>query len=137
VSVSFLPAAVQAATGATVTVSIQVDNVANLSSISPLRIKYDPELLRLEDIAPGDLLSRAGVNPSSVKDIRNDAGEASLTVTRPPNAAAVSGSGTIAVLTFTATGNGEAPLTISEVSLKDAQNAPLAATATSLGVQIQ
>ena len=135
--VSFLPAAVQAATGATVTVSIQADNVANLSSISPLRIKYDPELLRLADIAPGDLLSRAGVNPSSVKDIRNDAGEASLTVTRPPNAAAVSGSGTIAVLTFTATGNGEAPLTISEVSLKDAQNAPLAATATSLGVQIQ
>jgi len=40
-------------------------------------------------------------------------------------------------LTFTATGNGEAPLTIAEVSLKDAQNAPLAATATSLGVQIQ
>ena len=135
--VTFLPASVQAATGATVTVSIQADSVANLSAVSPLRIKYDPELLRLDDIVPGDLFTRAGVNPASVKDIRNDAGEASLTVTRPPTAAGVSGSGTIAVLTFTATGNGEAPLTISEVSLKDLQNAPLAATATSLSVRIQ
>jgi hypothetical protein len=102
-----------------------------------LRIKYDPALLRLDDFAPGDLFSRGGVNPTSVKDIRNDLGEASLTITRPANTAGVSGAGTIAVLTFTATGNGEAPLTIAEVGLKDTQSAPLAATAGSLGVQIQ
>jgi general secretion pathway protein D len=137
VRVSFLPAAIQAAPLSTVTVRVQADNVANLSSVSPLRIKYNPDLLRLDDFAPGDLFSRGGVTATSVKDIRNDLGEASITITRPANAAGVSGPGTIAVLTFTATGNGEAPLTISELDLKDTQAAPLASTAGSLGVRIR
>src|SRR6185436_20612630 len=95
-----------------ITVTVQIDNVANFSSVSPLRIKYDPDRLRLEDIVPGDLLTRGGVAPVSVKDIRNDAGEASLTATRPAGAAAVTGPGILATLTFLATGTGEAPVTI-------------------------
>jgi general secretion pathway protein D len=145
--ISFVPANVQAAPGATVTVRVQVDGVANVSAVSPLRIKYDPKLLRLDDIAPGDWLSPGGVAPASVavtsvavtsvKDIRNDAGEASITITRPAGAPAVAASGTLAILTFTATGSGEAPVTISELGLKDAQSAPVSADASSLGVRIR
>lgn len=134
---SLVGPAAPAAAGSVITVTVQIDNVANVSSVSPLRIKYDAERLRLEDIVPGDLLTRGVVAPASVKDIRNDAGEASLTVTRPAGAAAVTGSGILATLTFRATGTGEAPVTISEIGLKDTQSAPINATTSPLGVQIR
>jgi general secretion pathway protein D len=140
--VSFAPANIQAAPGATVTVRVQVDDAANIAAVSPLRIKYDPKVLRLDDIVPGDWFSRGGapatvLEVTSVKDIRNDTGEASITINRPTVAPAAAASGTLAVLTFTATGNGESPVTISELGLKDAQAAPVPAVSTSLGVRIQ
>ena len=135
--VSFSPSTVQAADGANVTVNVQVENGAAMSSVAPLRIKYDPALLRLVDIAPGDIFSRGGGGATSTKDIRNDDGEASITIERLPGAPAVSGSGTLAVLTFTAIGSGQAPVTIEEVALKDSQSQPVAATTATLGVQIQ
>ena len=137
VHVSFVPAAVQAAVGAKVTVTVQSDYAANVSAVSPLRIKYDTSLLRLDDISAGDLFSRGGVTATAIKDIHNDAGEGSITITRPPNAAGVSGSGTIAVFTFTAVGKGSSPVNIMEFGLKDALAAPVASTAATLGVQIQ
>ncbi len=137
VRVTFLPARVRAAPGNKITVTVQADNAANLSAVSPLRIKYDPDLLRLEDIAPGELFSRGGVNATAVQDIRNDSGEGTITVTRPPGAAGVSGSGAIAVFTFTAVGNGASPLNIMELGLKDMQSSPVPVTASALAVEIQ
>ena len=135
--VSFSPSTLQAADGATVKVNVQVENGAAMSSLAPLRVKYDPALLRLEDIEPGDIFSRGGGGATSTKDIRNDDGEASITIERLPGAAAVNGPGTLAVLTFTAIGSGQAPVTIEEVALKDAQSQPVPANTASLGVQIQ
>jgi general secretion pathway protein D len=135
--VIFSPSTVQAANGATVHVNIQVENAAAMSSVAPLRVKYDPALLRLEDIAPGDVFSRGGGGATSTKDIQNDAGVASITIERLPGAPAVNGPGTLAVLTFTAIGSGQAPVTIEEVSLKDAQAQPVAASTATLGVQIK
>ena len=135
--VSFSPSTVQAADGATVKVNVQVENGAAMNPVAPLRIKYDPALLRLEDIAPGDIFSRGGGGATSSKDIQNDTGEASITIERLPGAPAVNGSGTLAVLTFTAIGSGQAPVTIEEVALKDSQSQPVAASTAALGVQIQ
>ena len=118
-------------------VNVQVENGSALSSLAPLRIKYDPALLRLEDIASGDIFSRAGGGATSTKDIQNDAGEASITIQRLPGAPAVNGPGTLAVLTFTAIGSGQAPVTIQEVALKDSLAQPIATSTAALGVQIQ
>jgi len=137
VKVSVVPSAMPA-NGGTLTVNVQVENGANLGSVAPLRIKYDADLLRLEDIAPGDIFSKGGGGATSTKDIRNDAGEASITITRLPGAAGVSGPGTLAVLKFTAIGSGEAPLTIEEVGLKNVQSQAVGViTPPALGVRIQ
>jgi len=137
VKVSVLPSAMPA-NGGTLTVNVQVENGANLGSVAPLRIKYDADLLRLEDIAPGDIFSKGSGGATSTKDIRNDAGEASITISRLPGAAGVSGPGTLAVLTFTAIGSGEAPMTVEEVALKDAQSQAVGVVAPpALGVKIQ
>jgi general secretion pathway protein D len=135
--VSFSPSTLQASNGAKVTVNIQVENGANLNSMTPLRIKYDADLLRLDDIAPGDIFSRGGGGVNTVKDIRNDAGEASITITRAQGAPSAPGPGTLAALTFTAIGSGQAPVVIEELSLKDIQSQAITVNTAPLGVQIQ
>ena len=126
--ITFSPPSVIAAEGGAITISVQLENVTNLAEVSTLSIKYDPDQLRLNDIVPGDLLSRDGVAAvNTVKDIRNDEGEASITLTRPAGAPGVSGSGAIAVLNFTATGSGMSPVRVTELGLKSAQAQPIMA----------
>lgn len=123
---------------ATFTVTVQADGFANVGSVMPLRIKFDPAQLRLTDVAAGDLLSRDGVRMSTVKDIRNDAGEATLTLTRVAGSAGANGSGPLATLTFMAIGAGNGSVLISEAGLKDPQSQPIAAaTLGSVPVTVQ
>lgn len=135
--VLFMPASIQASVSAPVMVNVQVANVADLFSASPIRIKFDPTQLRLNEIAPGPLFSGDGGRLTSVKDIRNDTGEAMLTVTRLPGSAGVSGSGSIATLNFTAVGSGASNIEVTELGLKNSQMQPLAAKLVALPVKVQ
>jgi general secretion pathway protein D len=135
--VNFLPNAVNAAVSGNITVTLQLENAADLFSGSPIKIKFDPAQLRLNDIAPGELFTRDGTRVTSVKDIRNDTGEATLTVSRLPGSPGVSGSGAIAALNFVAIGKGSSSITISESSLKDAKQQPINVTLGQLPVKIE
>ncbi len=135
--ISFQPGALQAAVGAVVAINIQLENGADLFSVSPVRIKFDPTQLRLNDVTPGELFSRDGGRATSVKDIRNDTGEATLTVSRVPGSAGVSGAGSIATLNFTAIGKGTSAVTIMELDLKNAQQQSIPATLAELPVTVQ
>jgi general secretion pathway protein D len=135
--VSFVPAVVQAPSGGMTMVTVQIENVTDLASVSPLRIKFDSAQMRLDDIVPGDLLSRDGVRLASVKDIRNDVGEATITITRPPGLPGVAGTGSIAVLNFTLLTNGRGSVTIPELGLMSAQSQPVSAATSELPVTVQ
>ena len=116
--------------------SVQIDNAADLFSASPIRVKYDASLLRLNDMTPGELFTRDGVKITSVKDIRNEVGEATLTVARPPGTAGVSGSGAVLMLNFTAVGKGAGKITLPEFSLKNSQLQPFAVTPGEVPVKV-
>ena len=116
---------------------MQVDNAADAFSVSPLKIKFDPAQLRLNDFVAGDLFSRDGARVTTVKDIRNDTGEATLTVTRLPGATGVSGAGGLATLNFTAVGMGTGTVSITEAGLKNTQLQALPAALGSVQVTIQ
>ncbi len=135
--VSFVPAVIQAPSGGMMMVTVQIENVTDLASVSPLRIKFDSAQMRLDDIVPGDLLSRDGVRLASVKDIRNDVGEATITITRPPGLPGVAGTGPIAVLNFTLLTNGRGSVTIPELGLMSAQSQPVSAATSELPVTVQ
>jgi general secretion pathway protein D len=135
--VSFMPASIQTTLSNVVTVAVQLENGTDLSAAAPIKIKFDPTQLRLNDITPGDLFSRDGVRATSSKDIRNDSGEATLTITRLPNSPGVSGSGIIATLSFVAVGKGSSTLTITDLGLKDTKQQSVAATLGELPVKIQ
>jgi general secretion pathway protein D len=135
--IQFFPPAVQATVSAPFTVTVQLDGVTDLSSVGPLRVKYDPALLRLNEINPGDLLSRDGQRVTSVRDIRNDTGEATITISRLPDASGVSGAGAAATLNFVAVGKGTGTISVTEAGLKDTKAAVQPVGLASVPVAIQ
>jgi len=134
--ISFGPATLQAAPGNPVTVTVQVENVDDLFSGSPIHIKFDKDQLRLNEIAPGDIFTRDGVRATSQKDIRNDTGDATLTVTRLPGTAGISGSGAMATLNFVAVGHGTTTIKV-DAQLKNSKQQPIAIEPREISVRIQ
>jgi general secretion pathway protein D len=131
----FTPASIDVKTGMPVQVSVQIDNATDLFSAAPIRVKYDASLLRLNDAVPGELFTRDGVKITSVKDIRNEVGEAIVTVTRPPMAG-ISGSGAVLTLNFVAIGKGAGSITLPEFTLKNTQTQPITVVPAELPVKV-
>ena len=134
--VRFAPDRIESTPGSMVQVSVQIDNATDLFSASPIRIKYDSSILKLNDATPGELFTRDGVRITSVKDIRNEVGEATLTVARAPGTTGMSGSGAVLMLNFTAVGKGEGVVTLPDFNLKNTQLQPVAASPGSLPVKV-
>jgi len=122
VQISFDPNTLSVNANSPFTVNVQLNNAADAFSVTPLRVTWDPMRLRMNDIAPGDLLTRDGGRVTSVKDIRNDTGQATLTISRAAGSPGINGTGNLAVLTFVALSPGPAQLTVAELGLKDTQN---------------
>jgi len=134
--VVFTPSSVSVGPNTPFTVNVELNSAADATSVSPLRVKWDPAVLRLTDIAPGELFSRNGGAVSSVKDVRNDAGEATINVTRTAGAG-VSGSGPVAVLNFVAVAPGKGSVTVTEMGLKNSQSQAVPVMLGSVSVAVQ
>jgi general secretion pathway protein D len=132
IRLSFVPPAVQAQLSAQVIVGLQVDNARDLAAV-PIKVRWDPKILRLNDATPAGLMAQPGGNPLSL-DIRNDAGEASVEISR---AAGVNGSGLLMQFAFTAVGKGTSTLSVAELGLRDSQKKAITVTAPSLPVTVQ
>lgn len=135
--IQFFPPAVQVPVSGPFTVTVQLDGLADASSINPLRVKYDPALLRLSDINAGDLFSRDGQRINSVKDVRNDSGDATITISRLPEAPGLSGAGAVATLNFVAVGKGSGTISITEAGLKNTKGVAQPVTLAAVPVTIQ
>ena len=134
--VVFTPGSVSVGPNTPFTVNVELNGAADATAVSPLRVKWDPTVLRLTDITPGELLSRRGGAVSSIKDVRNDAGEATINVTRTAGAS-ISGSGPIAVLNFVAVAPGKGSVTVTEMGLKNSQAQAVPVTLGSVSVAVQ
>src|SRR5262249_49527933 len=109
---SFAPSRAEGQLGSAITVSLLVDNVSDLLTV-PLRLQFDPKLLRLNGVTAGNLLTSDGkpLLPMS-KNIMNDTGEASVTVGRAADAGGISGSGVLLTFVFQAAGRGTATVSL-------------------------
>jgi general secretion pathway protein D len=134
--IAFTPGNVSVAPNTPFTVNVELNGAADAASVSPLRVKWDPAVLRLTDIAPGELLSRNGGAVSSIKDVRNDAGEATINVTRAAGPG-ISGSGPVAVLKFVAVAPGKGSVTVTEMGLKNSQSQAVPVSLGSVSVAVQ
>jgi general secretion pathway protein D len=132
----FTPGTVQTPLSSAVTVQLMVENVSDLSA-APLRIKFDPKVLKLTSIRPGSLMSGDGAKVNFTENIVNDAGEATVTLNRTPGTGSVSGSGALLNLTFQATGRGSSAVSVVDAALKNLQMQPIAVQNPSVNIQVQ
>ncbi|MEX2262602.1 MAG: cohesin domain-containing protein [Bryobacteraceae bacterium] len=134
--ISLTPNARDAGLGASVTVSLVVENATDLYS-APIRVRFDPKVVNLVDATAGGLLTGDGQNVVPVKNILNDQGEATITLSRPQGVSGVSGSGVLLNLQFQTVGRGTATVSASPVTLRDSQGRTLAAGAPEMVIRVQ
>ena len=132
----FNPARVQAQLSKQVVIALQGQNLTDVASV-PVKVRWDPKVLRLEMIAAGALLNQDGKITAPSLDIRNDTGDASIDVNRVAGAGGVSGNGPLLQFTFTAVGKGTTNVTITEAGLKNSSNQPITLQAPPVTVVVQ
>jgi general secretion pathway protein D len=118
------PAPPQVQPGGTFTLPLEVENARDLFAV-PFHLKFDPQLLRLNEVKAGGLLSGDGQTIIFTRNILNDTGDATVNLNRSPDTGGVSGSGTLAVFTFQAVKPGTAAVTFSEFRPVNSEGQPL------------
>jgi general secretion pathway protein D len=123
------PGQVNTSASGSFTVTIGIEGAVDMVS-APIQVQFDPKMVRLNDAVRGDFLSSDGQPALFTKNILNDAGTATLDLTRLPRAAGVSGSGPLITLQFQALGRGNSVITIPNLTVRNSQGQAIA-TATS------
>jgi len=135
--VYFKPAYVEAAAGGTFEVAVALDNGQDAAS-APMTIEFDPKLLRLNDIAQGGLLSPVGQPSLFTKNIRNDGGSASVSLSLPPGTTGVTAAtGTLVTLSFQAVGKGNGTVRIPSITVSNSHGGAVANGSAQLTVTIK
>ena len=135
-SIRFIPDRIDTNLPGTFSVAVAVNGAADAVS-APMQVQFDPKILRLNDISSGDFLAQGGVQPVFAKNIQNDAGAATVQLSRPPGSAGVSGSGVLITLNFQAVARGTTTVTLSSASLRNSQNQLIGSGNPGLPVRIQ
>jgi general secretion pathway protein D len=117
VTFTVVPAVLNQATGSTFQVAVMAANAKDLFSV-PMQMQFDPKVLQLVNVDAGEMLGRDG---QAVALVHRDEGNGAVTISasRPPNTAGVTGQGTICTLTFKAVAPGDVTLSLVRVGAKD------------------
>jgi general secretion pathway protein D len=133
---ALVPTSLQAHLSGPVVVTLEAANMTDLAVV-PVKLRWDPKILRLNQATPAALLTKDGnVNPPTL-DIRNDSGEATIEMSRVAGVAGVNGSGALMQLTFSAVGKGSTSIAVTEVNLRNSKKEAVKATAPSAVVNVQ
>ena len=136
VVLSFLPAQLETPLSGAATVTLRVANITDLSAINA-QLKFDPKILRINNIVAGDLIQQTGPPLSPSKNILNDVGEALISVARDPKGPGVSGTGGLVTITFQAIGRGSTTVTLPQLMLKNSPGQQVATNIPVLNVTVK
>ncbi|MGA8087903.1 MAG: cohesin domain-containing protein [Terracidiphilus sp.] len=120
--------------GTTFQVPVVLTGGTDVSSV-PLQIQYDPSKMTLVNVGDGDLLNRDGQIVSMAH--RDDGGNLTVNVSRPPGAPGVSGAGVVCVLTFQAVAKGESGISITRAGAMNSTGKPLQAQTSQTTIVVQ
>lgn len=124
VRVGFSAPNLEATMGSTATIALTVENVANLAAATA-QLRFDPAMLRLNNVIAGDLAQRNAAPLDVVRNILNDTGQADLAFRRGATEGAVSGTGGLFTVVFQAVGRGTTSVTLSGATLTSGSSAPI------------
>jgi general secretion pathway protein D len=135
-SLTFAPATAQVTVNSPVNLTLQLDNVKGLFA-APLRLRFDPQILRLEKVQAGTLLTGDGQRVSFSSETMNDTGEVVVTLSRMPGSGGVTGAGALLQITFQAVAPGLATVSVVDPQFTNTQLQPVTVTAPSINVVVQ
>jgi general secretion pathway protein D len=132
----FEPRSLSLKAGQTATVGVVVDNVTDLFSI-PFLLQYDPAVISVEEVRQGGFLQTGDQEIAIVQRVDKEHGQAIVSLTRQPNRAGASGTGTILGIVIKAIGPGTSTLSIVQVNARDSQQRPIQLVTSEATVQVQ
>jgi general secretion pathway protein D len=131
----FEPGTISLKPGDTTTIGIVVENVKDLSSI-PLLLQYNPAVISVEEVRHGGFLS-ADSQAAIVQQPNQAHGQEIISVTRAPNSAGISGTGTVVAVVIKALAPGNSQLSIVQVNARDSQQRPIQLVTVEGAVKVQ
>ena len=132
----FNPPNLQTQLSGVVTVALQIDNASDLFAV-PMKLKFDPKILRLSSVKEGNLMGGDGQKINFTENTLNDTGDATVVLNRLPGTGGISGSGALVNLTFQAIGRGTSTVTVSDLTLVNSTSNPIVAASPLLSVVVQ
>jgi general secretion pathway protein D len=134
--VYFEPAQATVNASEPISVSLLVEGAADVAS-APIEIRFDPKLLRLNDVLLGDFFTKDARQPVFTKNILNDTGVAVIQLNRPPGSPGVGGSGTLVTLNFQAVARGTAVVLIPHLAVRNTKGAVISNSTPQLTVTVK
>ncbi len=121
--------------GSTFQVAVNVANGKDIFSV-PMQLQFNPSVLQLVNVDAGAFLQKDG---QSATVLHRDEGNGLVTVnaTLPPQAAGVSGSGSVCVLTFKAVAAGDSNIGFVKAGAKNSAQVAIAANGNSAVVHVK
>jgi general secretion pathway protein D len=121
--------------GSTFQVAVMLGNGKDIHSV-PLEMQFNPAVLQLVNVDAGDFLSR---DAQAVSVVHRDNGEGGVTISmsRPPGAAGMTGQGNVCTLTFKAVAAGDSNLSLTKVGARNSAQATLPAVGTQAVVHVK
>ena len=123
-----MPGNIDTQLSSAVTVTVYGDNITDMVSAAA-QVKYDPRILRINNIVAGDLPQRNTGPMEPSKNILNDSGQADMSVSRGGTDGGISGAGGLFTVVFQAVGRGNTNVSVSSVSLTASTGQPINTTA--------
>jgi general secretion pathway protein D len=136
VSATFTPTQTELSVGATVPISIQVNNVNDLAALQ-MSLKFDPKILHINNLTSGDLIKRNGPDLMPSRNILNDSGTATIGLVRDPSSGGVSGSGAVLTIVFQAVGKGATTVTAPQFTMTGAAGQSIPTSAPVLTINVK
>lgn len=121
---TFQPPTITTPLNSAVFVTLYGDNINDMISAAA-QLRYDPRILRINNITAGDLPQRniSPLTPS--KNILNDSGQSDMSVSRGPQDGGISGQGGLFTVEFQAVGAGTTNVSVASVSLTASTGQPI------------
>ncbi len=133
---SFAPAKLLGKVNQNVMVVLQVNHGLDLFS-APMRLKYDPKVLKLTEVVRGNALSPDGQKLNFLPVINGELGEARVEMSRLPGSGGVNSSGPLVMFRFQGVGKGSSQVTLEEFGLRNSRNLPIPAPLPAASVTVE
>jgi general secretion pathway protein D len=134
--VKLVPSNTEVASGTRIRVAANIENAQNAYAFS-FNLSFNPKVLKLIEVENGGFLSNDGKIIALSPRIENEAGQAVVSMTRPPESSGVSGNGSLIHLVFEAVAAGISPVSFTQGNVRDLAQSTLPASFSNTQVTVK